>query len=297
MNEACQRYEWVMSHIWMRHVRDMNESCHTYEWGMSEICHTYEWFMSHIRLRHITHTNALYNPYEWVMSHIHEWVLPYTCTESHMNATYHTREWGAWHIRMCDMTHSYLWHASFICVTWLIHISDMPHSYVWHDSFISLTCLIHMCDMTHSYLWHASFICVTWLIYISHIRMSRMTRCETCHTYEWGWRHTRMRHITHMKASYQQREKEKPSLQWAMTRMNEAYGTYKCDTSHTWMRDISRERRWSLPFNETWRIRMRVVTHVNSTHHTDKCVIPAEREGEAFTSISQGLRTSSIIIS
>jgi len=37
---------------------------------------------------------------------------------------------------MCDMTHSYVWHDSFIRVTWLIHMCDMTHSYVWHDSFI-----------------------------------------------------------------------------------------------------------------------------------------------------------------
>jgi len=71
------------------------------------------------------------------------------------------------------MTHSHVWHVSFIracqicdmthsCVTWLIH--------VWHDAF--------MCDITHSCMTclihksHDSFICdntqicVTWLIYM-----------------------------------------------------------------------------------------------------------------------------------
>ena len=107
---------------------------------------------------------------------------------------------------MCDMTHSYVRHDSFICVTWLIHVCDMTHSYVWHDSSFEMcvtwlncwyvwynlcvdTCdirmcdmtthsyvghdlficgawLIYMCDMTHSYVWHDSFICVTWLIHV-----------------------------------------------------------------------------------------------------------------------------------
>ena len=54
---------------------------------------------------------------------------------------------------MCDMTHLYVWHDSFICVTWLIHMCDMTHSCVpW---------LIHMCDMTHSCVCHDSFQCVT----------------------------------------------------------------------------------------------------------------------------------------
>ena len=34
----------------------------------------------------------------------------------------------------------------------------MPHSYVWHASFICVTCLIHMCDMPHSYVWCLIYI-------------------------------------------------------------------------------------------------------------------------------------------
>jgi len=54
-------------------------------------------------------------------------------------------------IHMSDTTHSYVWHASFVCMTWLLHRCDVT---------------IHMYDMTHSYVWHDSFICVTWLIHI-----------------------------------------------------------------------------------------------------------------------------------
>jgi len=75
---------------------------------------------------------------------------------------------------MCDMTHSYVWHDAFICVTWRIHMCDMTHSYVWHDSRKRVTTLIHMCDMTHSYVWHDSFICVTCLNYIRDMTHSHM---------------------------------------------------------------------------------------------------------------------------
>jgi len=27
-----------------------------------------------------------------------------------------------WLMHACDMTHSYMWHDSFTCVTWLIHV-------------------------------------------------------------------------------------------------------------------------------------------------------------------------------
>jgi len=83
---------------------------------------------------------------------------------------------------MRDMTYSYVWHDSSICVTWHIHTCDMTHPYVWHDSFIGVTwlihrectqvtghhdhirdmsstfLLIHMRDMTYSYVWHDSSI-------------------------------------------------------------------------------------------------------------------------------------------
>jgi len=84
------------------------------------------------------------------------------------------------HSPLCDMTHccsasknmdTRMRYYSFvcmtwlihICVTWLIHMCDMTHSCVWHDSFMGSIWLIHMCDTTHSYVWHDSFVCVTWL--------------------------------------------------------------------------------------------------------------------------------------
>jgi len=85
----------------------------------------------------------------------------------------HTYVYVKQHIRMCDTTHSYVCHDSFICVTWPIHMRDMTHSYVWHDSFKCVTWRIHMCDMTYSYVWHASFTCVTWLTLGEH----------ACHVY------------------------------------------------------------------------------------------------------------------
>jgi len=85
---------------------------------------------------------------------------------------------------MCDMTHSYVWHDSFICVTWLIHMCDMTHLYVWHDSLICVTWHVHVCDTTHSYAWHASFIFVAWPIHIYDMIHSYVRR-DSCMYVTW----------------------------------------------------------------------------------------------------------------
>jgi len=89
---------------------------------------------------------------------------------------------------VCDTTHPYVWHDSFIYVPWLIythvvtHLWQMVHdkrvvhgadSCMWHDSFIRVIWLtygrwcttrgwymglIHVCDMTHSYVWYDSLM-------------------------------------------------------------------------------------------------------------------------------------------
>jgi len=64
---------------------------------------------------------------------------------------------------VCDMSHSYVWHVSSIC---LIHMCDMSRSHAWHVSFICVTWLVHMCDMSHSYVWHDYFIFVTRRVHV-----------------------------------------------------------------------------------------------------------------------------------
>ena len=110
---------------------------------------------------------------------------------------------------MCDMTHPYVWHGSwletrdvillmtvacvwyhtFICVTWLPCMCDKAYSYVQDGSLTCVTWLIHMCDMTHSYVWHGSLTCVTWLKTIQSSTLSRVPRliciCNMAHSYVW----------------------------------------------------------------------------------------------------------------
>jgi len=92
-----------------------------------------------------------------------------TCGKTKLHVT---QSYVTWLIRMCGMTHSYVWHDWFTCVTWLIHM--------WHDVisdengltdgifspgaifFCDMTCwnvtwLIHIIWLIH--MWHDSFTC------------------------------------------------------------------------------------------------------------------------------------------
>ena len=122
-------------HTWMSHGKLKNESWHTYEWGTSHIWMSHDMCGGGIR--------------SWAAD-LHSW--------QHLTAKLRV----TWLIHMCDMTHSYVWHDSFVCVTWLIHMCDMTHDsficvtwlvYVWHVSFICVPWLIHMCAMTHVYVF------------------------------------------------------------------------------------------------------------------------------------------------
>jgi len=125
---------------------------------------------------------------------------------------------------MCDTTHSYVRHDSFICVTWLLHTCDIT----WYgvalvsriDKMIGLFCkrapwkrrysskeTCHFIDPTdrshpipargHLYVWHDSSICATWLIHVrdttpmcditSYLRLllEAIYMCDMTHSYKW----------------------------------------------------------------------------------------------------------------
>ena len=85
---------------------------------------------------------------------------------------------ATWMLNICGVTHSYVWHDSFIRVMWLNR-----RTCVWHDSFVCVTWLIHM--------WHDSFTCSHWSLihthpaYCAQMWMSHVTHMnELCKTYE-----------------------------------------------------------------------------------------------------------------
>jgi len=89
-----------------------------------------------------------------------------------------------WIIHTCDKSRWHVWHDSLTCIRCpiyrtqvlgvftlraamlLIQMYDMTHSYMWHGSFLCMTWLTHMCDMTHLYVWHDFFTCVPGLIHL-----------------------------------------------------------------------------------------------------------------------------------
>ena len=126
---------------------------------------------------------------------------------------------------MCDLTHLYVWHDTFIrvtwlfhaCATWLIapvrydsytsviwliqyyllltldrrkyHVCLLSQSHAWHaSSFIRATPLIHVCDISLTRAWHDSFtITFYWLMVVINITsLSRPTHIrDMTHSHMW----------------------------------------------------------------------------------------------------------------
>jgi len=126
VNPDYHTRKWVTSHVWMGHVTHLNESCHTSEWVMSHIWlslvthmheswHTSEWVMAHIWMSHGTHRKEL--------RYLELSVVGFLRSEPRLRGQppqIRACRCVPSLIHACDMTHSYVWHVSFIYVIWLI---------------------------------------------------------------------------------------------------------------------------------------------------------------------------------
>jgi len=154
------------------------------------------------------------------------------------------------------MSHSYVWHVSFICVTCLIHMCDMSHSYVCHVSFIcgpgrdAHTHALHTqhtqhTQHTHTYLVKTNESSYTYELFMPQVWVRHVTCMrESCHTYEWVMQHKgadlgfkgddkgakeQRSHVSCMSESCHSYERVIP-LAWMRhaTRMNESCHTCEC---------------------------------------------------------------------
>ena len=205
-----------------------------------------------------------------------------------------------------------MWHDSFICVTWLIHMCDMTHSYVWHDSFI--------------YVWHDSFICVTWLIHIHTSKPSleqfhRMLRVRSHGTYAWVTAHMNESwHIwlSHINASCHiwMSRTSKPSLEQFHRKLR----VCRHDMSHTHPSRTHGSQSWGLPLLRiprtsctcvcvtwlidvqhdtlicvTWLIDMCDTTYVYLCHGSFWCVTWLSNMRQVLKKVSYALVTPSFV--
>jgi len=225
MNESCHTNDWVMSHIWMRHVTHVDDHPYVLSFHLLlQLCHTRECVMQYLWMSHVTRVNESCHMYAWVMSHIRMSLV------THMNKSCHIHEWPP----MCDLLPPVV---KFWSHTWMCHVNPMHescHNYEWVVSHVQMMHVTHMNESCHTYEWVMSHIWMShvthitshvthvkdhpWLIHMCdmpHLLLHAVTHMnESCHTYEWVMAQVQTRHVTHM---------------------NESWHTYECVISHTWM--------------------------------------------------------------
>jgi len=145
----CQSCVWHGSFTyvtWCIHVRAMTFWCFSYVCDMPHpsVCH--DSFIRDTRqdLKHTRSTNLR----SW-MTHLNAsvWHGSFICDTQAQDARYSCPGPKPKRHDICDMTHSYLWHVSFInlfiqALAGLVHTCDMTRSYACHTSCISVPSLI-----------------------------------------------------------------------------------------------------------------------------------------------------------
>ena len=174
-------YERVMSRMGIRHVTRSKVSCHTQTLltALLEISRVTWQVLSRVWMSHVTCMNESCHMYVWVMSHV--WMSHVTQT---LLVTLLAIDIVAWHVTLthayhrCDMTHSYVWHGSFVCVTWVT--AQRLCSWL----YLRLDCVG---DFTRALTLRRD----VWLYFLSSSsslgKSTHVTRMdESCRTYEWG---------------------------------------------------------------------------------------------------------------
>jgi len=155
---------WLIYPCDMPHLRDMTHSSVRYDACLNQST------MSCAVLSRMTYSSA------WYDCHVQSYHVSYAVLSRMWYDLYVVCMWYDLFIcvrrlvRLRDMTHSWAWNDSNICMSWLmpqsVHglralrrsiitcVTWLIHSTVWHDSFICVTWLMHKSDLTHSCVWH-----------------------------------------------------------------------------------------------------------------------------------------------
>ena len=143
------------------------------------------------------HTQARVQKYTLKEATLHTCIKVRVCVKERVRACVcATPEHAPQPPRNCDMTHSCLWHDSFIStyVSLLVRMRrptserDIAEVYrtrlihTWHDTYITwhascqrpvhVTKLIHVCHKTPCYVWHDAVRCATWLLLLCDMTFS-----------------------------------------------------------------------------------------------------------------------------
>ena len=189
--QCCLFPPWLLSNLKETNLIRPSDVLHIYLWydllKRHDSCVI--WLIEETwRMCDMTHWRDM--PHVWYYSFLRLWHESFKRHDSHIT---HNVMWliqETWLNHICGMTHSCMWHDSFVYVTWLIHVNDMTHSCMLHDSFLHVTWLIHVRHMTHSCMWHVSllsffrfdsYFCwttslskTTWMTHVTYIN-------ESCH--------------------------------------------------------------------------------------------------------------------
>ena len=139
---------WFMMHSWM---------CMTYfTWHVSLICVACQTCQCDLWMCVISHESV------WFIKMYDMFHKP-----NHDSTFINESHWFMMHSWMC-MT-CFTWHVFLICVAYFMNVCDMSHPWVWHDSWIFVTRPDYLCGMTHE--------CVTRLIDMRYIGAHRYLLC------------------------------------------------------------------------------------------------------------------------
>ena len=222
VNALCHTYEWVTSHVWMRHATHTNETCHTYEWVMSLI------WMSHVLCFFFgTWLFLLFRlPCLLQTSLCDTWM----CYTTHMNESSYSYECDMPHILMSHVTHIdescavlLFWNMATPAVSLALstpdfvtrHMKVLCSTYEWVKPYLWMQHATNIDESRYTYGWvmcWASFLgygyscCLACLVYcrlrhatrewvVQHIWLSQGIHMNmTSHKNRIHW----MRHPTNM---------------------------------------------------------------------------------------------------